>query len=211
MRLNKITVPALIILIPILLALSNVLIVAYDENFLIEQALFFSAQDPDSTNAIVLFLQGESSLPAALTELETTHMHDVRSRIATATTVFSVLALFAAFLIAAEFTGNTQEAWKKLEHAAFRGALLTIALFVAAFFALSNFTKAFSAFHIALFAPGSYIFPPSGKLVSLFPEAFFQFLAMHIALAILLQALVIVLLLLVPKLFDFPKQITHNV
>lgn len=125
-----------------------------------------------------------------LDESERSHMRDV-SRL--------VQTLLGVTLVALVVTAAT--GWRLRAEPRRRGRIMltvaggigAVALVVAVIFAVA-FDAAFLAFHEIFFPPGTYLFEPGSKLITLFPGGFWFDASLAAGAAIVLTALVVALI-----------------
>jgi integral membrane protein (TIGR01906 family) len=131
-------------------------------------------------------LAGEEPL---LDERERSHMHDVAV----------LVRLLAGIVILALVIFGISFAWLRNEPRRIGRILLVVggliggvAVLLAAVFAVA-FEPAFLAFHRLFFPPGTYLFEPGSKLITLFPQGFWFDAAIAAGATIVLTALVVTL------------------
>ena len=139
-----------------------------------------------------LYLEGpfEASLDGTeplLNERERSHMHDVAV----------LVRILAAVVILAGVLTVMTAAW--LRHEPVRrgwimvlvgGLIGMVAILAAGVFAVA-FEPAFLVFHELFFPPGTYLFEPGSKLITLFPQGFWFDAAIAAGATIVLAALVV--------------------
>lgn len=125
-----------------------------------------------------------------LNERERSHMHDVAV----------LVRILLGVLIMALVLGGVTLAWLRREPRRIGRILLVVggviggvAIVLAAVFAVA-FEPAFLFFHELFFPPGTYLFEPGSKLITLFPEGFWFDAALAAGATIVVAALVVTLL-----------------
>lgn len=125
-----------------------------------------------------------------LNERERSHMHDVAV----------LVRILLGVLIMALVLGGVTLAWLRREPRRIGRIMLVVggliggvAIVLAAVFAVA-FEPAFLFFHELFFPPGTYLFEPGSKLITLFPEGFWFDAALAAGATIVVAALVVTLL-----------------
>ena len=114
------------------------------------------------------------------TEKELFHLHDVK--IAIQFSMLSFILLIIIWIFCFKYYGISP---KELYYAS--GFLTGIPLL----FGVVPFDLLFSGFHYLFFASGTWIFPSSDLLIQTYPFAFFQILAFHIGLRIVISGILL--------------------
>jgi integral membrane protein (TIGR01906 family) len=132
-------------------------------------------------------LSGDEPL---LNERERSHMHDVAV----------LVRVLVGVLVMALVIGGVAFAWLRREPGRIGRIMLVvggviggIAIVLAGIFAVA-FEPAFLAFHELFFPPGTYLFEPGSKLITLFPEAFWFDAALAAGATIVIAAVLITLI-----------------
>jgi integral membrane protein (TIGR01906 family) len=132
-------------------------------------------------------LSGDEPL---LNERERSHMHDVAV----------LVRVLVGVLVMALVIGGVAFAWLRREPGRIGRVMLVvggviggIAIVLAGIFAVA-FEPAFLAFHELFFPPGTYLFEPGSKLITLFPEAFWFDAALAAGATIVIAAVLITLI-----------------
>jgi uncharacterized membrane protein len=125
-----------------------------------------------------------------LNERERSHMHDVAV----------LVRILLGVLIMALVLGGVTLAWLRREPRRIGRIMLVVggliggvAIVLAAVFAVA-FEPAFLFFHELFFPPGTYLFEPGSKLITLFPKGFWFDAALAAGATIVVAALVVTLL-----------------
>lgn len=131
-------------------------------------------------------LSGDEPL---LNERERSHMHDVAV----------LVRILAGVVIMALVIGGIGLAWLRRERTRIGRIMLVVggviggvAVILAAVFAVA-FEPAFLVFHELFFPPGTYLFEPGSKLITLFPEGFWFDAALAAGATIVVAALIVTL------------------
>lgn len=127
---------------------------------------------------------GEAPL---LNERERSHMGDV-SRLVQLLLAVTAVALVVAIATGWRLRREPRRQGRIMLTAA--GAIGAVALALAVIFAVA-FDAAFLAFHQVFFPPGTYLFEPGSKLITLFPGGFWFDASLAAGGAIILTALVV--------------------
>lgn len=149
------------------------------------------------TGEILGDLYADGPFDAALTagdpllnERERSHMHDVAV----------LVRILLGMLILAVVLGGVALAWLRREPRRIGrimfivgGLIGGMALVLAAVFAVA-FEPAFLFFHELFFPPGTYLFEPGSKLITLFPEGFWFDAALAAGATIVIAAVLITLI-----------------
>lgn len=124
-----------------------------------------------------------------LSERERSHMHDVAV----------LVRILVGVLIMALVLGGVALAWLRREPRRIGRIMLIVggviggvAIGLAAVFAVA-FEPAFLVFHELFFPPGTYLFEPGSKLITLFPEEFWFDAALAAGATVVVAALVVTL------------------
>ena len=132
-------------------------------------------------------LSGDQPL---LNERERSHMHDVAV----------LVRILLGVLIMALVIGGIALAWLRREPGRIGRIMLVVggviggvAIILAGVFAVA-FEPAFLVFHELFFPPGTYLFEPGSKLITLFPEGFWFDAALAAGAAIVIAALIVTLI-----------------
>lgn len=118
---------------------------------------------------------------------ERSHMGDVSRLVQILLGVTSV-ALLVAVVAGWRLRGEPRRQGRIMLSAA--GAIGAVALVLAVIFAVA-FDAAFLAFHQVFFPPGTYLFEPGSKLITLFPAGFWFDASLAAGAAIVVTALVV--------------------
>lgn len=132
-------------------------------------------------------LSGDEPL---LNERERSHMHDVAV----------LVRILLGVLVMALVVGGVALAWLRREPGRIGRIMLVaggliggIAIVLAGIFAVA-FEPAFLVFHELFFPPGTYLFEPGSKLITLFPEGFWFDAALAAGATIVIAAVLITLI-----------------
>ena len=125
--------------------------------------------------------------PPLLNERERSHMGDV-SRLVQLLLGITVVALLVAVVTGFLLRREPRRQGRIMLTAA--GAIGAVALVLALVFAVA-FDAAFLAFHRVFFPPGTYLFEPGSKLITLFPGGFWFDASLAAGGAIILTALAV--------------------
>lgn len=132
-------------------------------------------------------LSGDEPL---LNERERSHMHDVAV----------LVRILLGVLVMALVVGGVALAWLRREPGRIGRIMLVaggliggIAIVLAGIFAVA-FEPAFLVFHELFFPPGTYLFEPGSKLITLFPEGFWFDAALAAGAIIVIAAVLITLI-----------------
>jgi integral membrane protein (TIGR01906 family) len=132
-------------------------------------------------------LSGDEPL---LNERERSHMHDVAV----------LVRVLVGVLVMALVIGGVAFAWLRREPGRIGRIMLVVggviggmAIVLAGIFAVA-FEPAFLVFHELFFPPGTYLFEPGSKLITLFPEAFWFDAALAAGATIVIAAVLITLI-----------------
>jgi integral membrane protein (TIGR01906 family) len=132
-------------------------------------------------------LSGDEPL---LNERERSHMHDVAV----------LVRVLVGVLVMALVVGGVALAWLRREPGRIGRIMLVaggliggIAIVLAGIFAVA-FEPAFLVFHELFFPPGTYLFEPGSKLITLFPEGFWFDAALAAGATIVIAAVLITLI-----------------
>ena len=132
-------------------------------------------------------LSGDEPL---LNERERSHMHDVAV----------LVRILLGVLVMALVVGGVALAWLRREPGRIGRIMLVaggliggIAIVLAGIFAVA-FEPAFIVFHELFFPPGTYLFEPGSKLITLFPEGFWFDAALAAGATIVIAAVLITLI-----------------
>jgi integral membrane protein (TIGR01906 family) len=125
--------------------------------------------------------------PPLLNERERSHMGDV-SRLVRVLLGVTIVALVVAIVTGLWLRREPRRQGTIMLTAA--GAIGAVALVLAIVFAVA-FDAAFLAFHQLFFPPGTYLFEPGSKLITLFPGGFWFDASLAAGAAIILTALVV--------------------
>ena len=132
-------------------------------------------------------LSGDEPL---LNERERSHMHDVAV----------LVRILLGVLVMALVVGGVALAWLRREPGRIGRIMLVaggliggIAIVLAGIFAVA-FEPAFLVFHELFFPPGTYLFEPGSKLITLFPEGFWFDAALAAGATIVIAAVLVTLI-----------------
>ena len=125
-----------------------------------------------------------------LNERERSHMHDVAVLVRTLAAV-AILAAVLAAVTGAWLRGERHRLGRVMVVAA--GTVGTLGLLLAGIFAVA-FEPAFLAFHELFFPPGTYLFEPGSRLITLFPQGFWFEAALLAGIVVVLSALAMMLI-----------------
>jgi integral membrane protein (TIGR01906 family) len=125
--------------------------------------------------------------PPLLNERERSHMGDV-SRLVQVLIGVTIMALVVAIVTGLWLRREPRRQGRIMLTAA--GTIGVVALVLAVIFAVA-FDAAFLAFHRVFFPPGTYLFEPGSKLITLFPGGFWFDASLAAGAAIILTALVV--------------------
>ncbi len=121
---------------------------------------------------------------------ERSHMGDV-SRLVQLLLGITIVALVVALLAGLQLRRERRRQGRIMLTAA--GAVGSVALVLAITFAVA-FDAAFLAFHQVFFPPGTYLFEPGSRLITLFPGGFWFDASLAAGAAILVSALVVAII-----------------
>ena len=159
----------------------------------VAEALSTTAADVDRVTGEILgdlYLDGPFDAALAgdeplLNDRERSHMHDVAV----------LVRILAGVLVMTLVLGGVALAWLRHEPARIGRIMLVVggviggvAILLAGTFAVA-FEPAFLAFHELFFPPGTYLFEPGSKLITLFPEGFWFDAALAAGATVVVAAL----------------------
>jgi integral membrane protein (TIGR01906 family) len=128
--------------------------------------------------------------PPLLNERERSHMGDV-SRLVQLLAAVALIALVLALATGLLLRREPKRQGRIMVSAA--GAIGAAALILAVAFAVA-FDATFLAFHEVFFPPGTYLFEPGSRLITLFPEGFWFDASLAAGGVVILTALVVALI-----------------
>ncbi len=134
-----------------------------------------------ATLKLLDYFRGTGQIPQMFSAEEQSHLADVKKTIKGLH--WTALGLLAALLLL-------------LPHARQEQALIRGFAIMAAFSALLTimpFESVFQSFHQALFAPGTWLFPPESALIRMYPFSFFQEFLQRIIISALATASILAL------------------
>jgi integral membrane protein (TIGR01906 family) len=151
----------------------------------------------DITVNLFDYVHGKDSLHY-FTPAEQSHLADVKSLIQAGFLVYGlaiiILVLCIVFLVREQVVRVKKRlvytrAVKSISKMLLAAAIITLVLVVIlALLSSSDFSGVFSAFHQVFFPQGNYTFPDDSLLITLFPQQFFQDIAQHIAVQVVITA-----------------------
>ncbi len=126
----------------------------------------------DYQEKVLGFLLNKSDLPDKMTQLEKSHLEDVKILFLGSTLVlfFSCLA-FLLLVVSTKKRANDNLIWQGLKMASFFSLVI---VFLLLFFTLFDFDNLFIYFHEIFFPQGNWLFPSSSLMVQVFPEELFK-------------------------------------
>lgn len=114
------------------------------------------------------FLLNKSQLPAEMTELEVSHMEDVKNVFVVSIGVLFFSIFLITFLV---FKIKNKHVWQAFKKSSILVILIIILLLILSLF---NFENLFIYFHEIFFPQGNWLFAPSSLMVQVFPEELFK-------------------------------------
>lgn len=138
------------------------------------------AELSEGQQQVIDYVGGGIQLHGNFTREEHSHLDDVKN------VMYKTDVVFLAVLIAAIALGismSQREWWQSIMISGISGAALTM---LAGLAARLNFAPIFSIFHYPLFRQGTWVFPPTSALITLFPISFFASIAKEILIISLL-------------------------
>ncbi len=158
--------------------------------------LFFTPLT-SAQQGVFLFLEGKGELQSGFTELEVSHLEDVRLVMHYADYVFYVL-LLAVTVIVTYYRKDKDFGLKLLNYG---GKFTIIAMIFLGVFSLFFFDVVFTIFHKIFFPQGNWIFAADSMLIQTFPLKFFIAISRNILLLTLFLGI----------LFILPKHLNRHV
>ncbi len=175
------------VLTAILILLFSFKSVAIDEPY---QISLVQSQLREMHSEVLSYILGVSDgLPAVFNERESSHLLEVRRlfyRIFTA--IYVILALWFLVLLSLR---DKQLVKKSLRLGSIISLSAVLTIFV---FSLVSFTATFNAVHQPFFSNNSWVFPSNSLLMQLYPESFFQSIALRWGFIVLFSSVIIGLL-----------------
>ncbi|MEK6939643.1 MAG: DUF1461 domain-containing protein [Nanoarchaeota archaeon] len=135
------------------------------------------------------FLEGKSDLQSGFTELEVSHLEDVKKVMKYADYVFYILLLIVTTII----TYYRKEKDFVLELLNYGGKVTGAVIIFVGVFALLFFDALFTLFHKIFFPQGNWIFAADSLLIHTFPLEFFVSISRNIFLVTLFLGIVFIL------------------
>lgn len=187
----KITQVLLILFLPIVIILSNLLFLTYNNNFYktiykkenIYQNFKSTLQVDIATKELVGYFRGQNNLEDNIYSIQAkSHLKDVKSLINTA----SVVNSFSIFIVGiAALLFLMRKKYKLLKKSIIIGSSITISIvLLGAISMLINFDFIFIKFHVLLFKNNLWLFPEEDNLIKLFPISFFTEFAKQLTINI---------------------------
>ncbi len=142
---------------------------------------------------IIGYLSNKNKLPQEMTDLEFSHMTDVKGVIdyTNLFTLFSLLLILLFYFIL-KIRNKLKLFYQSLKIASLSVLFLTIFLLISVVF---NFDYLFIIFHEIFFPQGNWLFPASSQMIQAFPELLFQKLAFYsFGISAMLALLIIIYL-----------------
>ncbi|MDP3698646.1 MAG: DUF1461 domain-containing protein [Nanoarchaeota archaeon] len=139
---------------------------------------------------VFLFLEGKKALAAEFTELEASHLKDVKKVMDYADYILYVL-LLGVTLVITYFWKKKDFVLKLLNDG---GKAAIAAMIVVSAFSLLFFDLLFALFHKIFFPQGNWIFSPDSLIIQTFPLEFFMIISRNIFLVTLFLGILFILL-----------------
>ena len=118
---------------------------------------------------VFLFLEGKGELAPEFTELEASHLEDVKKVMAYTDYVFYVLLLAVTIIV----TGHRKDKDFVLRLFGYGGKVTVAAIVLLGVLSMLFFDAVFSLFHTIFFPQGNWIFAADSLLIQTFPIEFF--------------------------------------
>lgn len=188
-----------VLIIPFVIILSSASSTAFNRAFYKSE---FSKYNPNveekeeiSKNLIFYLKDKDSSenLIQNFTKEEISHLKDVKNLAQNSILLLNILMLIAAAIAGILFYLNKKEFLKEIGKAVIESGVLTIIILIAIYFFLSNFDSAFAGFHNLFFEEGTWTFPESSLLITLFPEQFWIDVSSRILFIAFISANILIL------------------
>ncbi|MBI4140012.1 DUF1461 domain-containing protein [Candidatus Woesearchaeota archaeon] len=175
------------VLTALLILLFSFKFVAMDDNY---QKTLITPRLAEFHSDVLKYLLGFSeSVPTAFSKEESSHISDVRKlfkKIFVAT--YALLALWFLALLSLR---DKQLVKKSLRLGAVTSLIIVLIIFIAS---LISFTSFFNAVHEPFFTEKSWIFTSDSLLITLYPESFFQTMALRWGIIVFFTSVIIGLL-----------------
>ena len=172
----------LIILFSIL-AIDLPLMLAYESSL-----VTLHLADSEQTNTIN-YLQNKEPLSVDYTKDETSHLNDVQKLMHFANNYFIFVLVIEIFLLIAIYQIDKKQFYKPFLYG---GIVSTAVLLLILLLTLIDFSSLFTLFHQIFFPQGNWMFPETGKLVNLFPAAFFYQITKEIFIKSLMSSIIFI-------------------
>ena len=157
-----------------------VLLLLFANALIFDPQTYATLLSPDAVPATLQLLEhyrDAASMPELFTELEKSHLNDVRLVIRTLG--WLAFALLVAFLAVLPFADPAR--------VFVRGFLLLLALVILA--SIIPFDALFDRFHVVVFPQGNWMFPLDSTLIRMYPFTFFQaFFSLILEMALVFSA-----------------------
>ena len=138
---------------------------------------------------VFLFLENKEDLPLGFTDLERSHLEDVKKVMHYAKGLFFILLVFLASIMA-YYKKEQKLIFKMTDYGGKSTLLAMLAIGTASLF---FFNALFSLFHHIFFPQGNWTFAPESLLIQTFPLSFFVHLSRNIFLLTLGWAILFIL------------------
>jgi len=207
------------ILIPFIIIFSSAGSTAFNYSFYKSE---FSKYNPNIENReeisknLISYLKDKDSKETLIqnfTDEEISHLIDVKKLMQNSMFILNILILIAAISSGILFYINKELFLKNIGISAIIGGVLTIFALILLYFSLSNFSSVFTGFHTLFFEQGTWTFPASSLLVTLFPEQFWIDAASRILFISFISANILILvgiLILIIKNRGKDKNVIHQ-
>lgn len=199
MNLKPAIIAAAAVLLFAIIPLLSFRLVVFNKSICSAELNKLGVGDVSAAYGVIDYLKGSTASVGGFEEREILHLADVRDVINSALiTLYLLIALFALMLIILYMTDKNFLHDLKV---VFLLSSAGIVFFSGALFLLSSqFDFLFVQFHEIFFEQGSWIFPPGSRLVTIFPQAFFQNIFYKIILnSALFSAIILIVLIFLRK------------
>lgn len=150
--------------------------------------LFLTPLTPTQEN-VFYFLEGKEELAVGFTELEASHLSDVKQVVHYVNYVFYILLLAVTVLITS-YTKNKYFLFQLLNIA---GKVTVLAMLFLGSLTLLFFDFVFALFHKIFFPQGNWLFPAGSIIIQTFPLEFFVQISRNIFLLALFLGTIFIL------------------